>query len=270
MAQPSYASYIAEIRSRYSEPDPLGRWSDVAILLHLNRARQQVFLDSKAPEATLSGYTVNGQQEYALPDSGVTKILRVYLAGTPIPPTTINALEGNQLGIYDQSGTLNTTAWRTELKAPYPITGSTDFGAPVSLNVPWRSGARPKYYRRGTGVIGFVPLPGNSVLMEIDILLAAQPLSAQNPYDVVPDVMVDAIVWKSMFYMAAADKRDQDMASYAMEYGGQNGTSAALGKILNWNREFVQLKSRAPLFTTSRTRFSGPPRYGSGTGRLGS
>jgi hypothetical protein len=270
-SNPQLATILAELRTRSGEPDPLGRWSDTRLIPLINRAQVDIGLLLQRPEATVYFVTHPNTGEYSLEEH--TNILRVKVGGPPgqnILPTTIDMLEGTQYGLFDQSSTSPpfTPKWLSQPPLSYPVQSSASFPAP--LTIPWATGNRPSFYLRGDGaVIGFVPTPTTGYVVQIDNIAAPRTLVNSGDTSDFPDKAMDALLYKTMAYMAAADHDDQAFARNMLLYGGQNGTSAAVGQLLSQQRATPRRKSRAPLFVTMRTKFSGPARIGSGQGRLG-
>ena len=268
----TYNTYVNEIRLRFSEPDPNGRWPTTSLLPLINRARQQVMLDFQWPQGTWYATVGNGIQEYSLGDlNNVLRAYLVYAPNTPPQPLVyedIGALEGDQIGLYDQTAKGYAPQWMSQAPAAYPVASST--GYPVPVGVPWSPNAsqRPKWYLRG-GHIGILPAPSNVCLLQLDVIPEAPKLVLQSDHDILPQKAIDAVVWKVGVYMMQAQGDPSAMKAYEMEYGGANGLGGALGKLISWRGDFPERASRAPLFVTYRTRFQGPPRLGSGKGRVG-
>lgn len=270
----NWPTYVQFVRDRASEPDLTGRWTNALILEQLNIARQQVMIDFQWPTGSWFANTSPGIQEYSLGD--LNNVVRAYMqsqpntAPQPLVYETINALEGDGLGLWDQTAPGFAPQWMSQAPASYPV--ASDLGYPVPVGVPWLPNAsqRPKYYLRG-GHIGILPAPSNVCMLQIDVVPEAEPFVLGNTTqtDILPWKALDAVVWKTMFYMASSTGNTQKMVMYEKAYSGDNGKGGALGILLSWKREFPEHRSRAPLFTTYRTRFQGPPRFGGGTGRVG-
>jgi hypothetical protein len=268
---PTLLGIINEIRVRAGEPDPAGRWSNANLTPLINRAHVDVGLLLQRPEATFYFVTVPTVGEYNLDEH--TNILRVKVGGPPgqpIVPQSIDMLEGTQINLYDQSSTTTpfTPQWLTQPPASYPVSSSTGFPAPITI--PWSPGNRPAFYLRGDGaVLGLVPTPSTGYVVQIDCI--AQPSVLVNDGDSsdFPDKAMDALVYKTMAYMAVSDRNSTALVLAERLYGGETGTGGAVGQLLSQQRATPQHKSRAPLFVTARTKFMGPQRTGSGKGRLG-
>jgi hypothetical protein len=276
-ANPTLAFLIADARNKSGEPDPTGRWSDARLTELYNRAQIELGITLEWPEATfffIAQAPPVGQvfSEYYLEEH--TNILRVKLGGFPgqnIIPTSIDMLEGTQYALFDDSQTAPPygAQWLTQAPGSYPIT-NTPTGYPTPLTLPWSPGNRPAFYLRGAGsVIGFVPAPAVGTLVQLDVI-AAPPILI-NPLDqsCFPNKAIEALTSRVRYYMADADGNNQAMMTQAQAYGGQNGTGGFVGQLLSWKKATPKHKSRAPLFVTARTKFQGPCRVGSGTGRYG-
>jgi len=187
--------------------------------------------------------------------------------GMAFLPTTIDMLEGTQLGDFDNSGTNPpyTAQWMIQPPAAVPSPGGMGYGA--ALTVPWHMNARPKYYLRGSGaIIGFVPAPATGYIVQLDLVDLPAEMANDSDVSSFPAKAVDAIAFRTMYYMAKADKDNEGMLTNERAYGGQNGTGGAVGKLLSWREDALKFKSRAPLFVTERSRFRGPARYARGRG----
>jgi hypothetical protein len=279
LALPTLQSLITEVRARRSEPNVNGRWTNALLTGVINRAQQQVMLDVQWPEATGYTPTVAGQQEYTLPE--LISILRVYMIflpgspGQPMVPTSINRLEGDTLGYFDQSTTQYQTQWQTQNSSAYPVSSGNGYPQIASILPPaygGYSGQRPQYYLRG-GNLGCVPIPAVSTYsIQLDYIPIPPTLVNLGDQSILPDAFVDAIVYKTMYYMASAESNPVKMADADKMYGGlpqERGTGGAIGKLLSWKGNLLTHEPRAVIFTTARTRFNGPPRVGSGQGRHG-
>jgi hypothetical protein len=278
LAIPTLQSLITEVRARRSEPNVNGRWTNALLTGVINRAQQQVMLDVQWPEATGYTPTVPGQQEYTLPE--LISILRVYMvflegsAGQPMVPTSINRLEGDTLGYFDQSTTQFQTQWQTQNSSAYPVSSGNGYPQVASILPPaygGYSGQRPQYYLRG-GNLGCVPIPAAVYAIQLDYIPIPPTLVNLADSSILPDAFVDAIVFKAMYYMASAESNPVKMADADKMYGGlpqERGTGGAIGKLLSWKGNLLTHEPRAVIFTTARTRFNGPPRVGSGQGRHG-
>jgi len=225
-------------------------------------------IDATPLEGTLYFATVANVGLYQLPE--MNTILRVYMAGTPLSSTSIDTLEGNQLGVYDSSAANSQPQWATAIPIAYPQANTPQY-APIPRGLPWTMNwPIPMYYMRGPGAIGFVPAPANVVTVQIDWQPEPNPLVNLTDVDILPDKAVNAICYMTIAYMCAADGNAEGFAQNMLGYGGQNGTGGAIGQLLTWKRDRQpKLKPVGPLFVTARTRWSGPPRVGTGAGRYG-
>lgn len=265
--------YVTDVRNRTGETQTNGRFTNSIIMGFVNRARQQVMQTVEWPSATFYTTTIaattSTPQLYQLFE--YQNILRVYVAGQAIPPTDITSMEGDQIAMYDSTGANYAPQWTIEPPATYPLNGMG--GYPIPLNLPWKSGQNPKYYlREGGAYIGLIPPPATVVPFQIDFIPVAAPLTTLAQQDILGDNFTDAVCLKTMVYMYQSIGDPTRMAMAAAAYEGppeERGQGGALGRLLSWKGNMPRIKNRAPLFVTARTRFQGPPRYGSGAGRVG-
>ena len=225
---------------------PTGRWSDSDLTTFTNQAQTQVALDMEFPESTLTGYTTTNQQEYQMPE--LLSILRVYVAGQPIVPTTIPALQGDQVMMYDMTANNYQTQWQSQASGVYPFASVPT--SPTGGNTPWMQGERPRFYMRG-GNMGFVPIPSGSYLVTVDLL--PQPPILVNPTDtsIYQTNFKDAICWKSVEYAFFADNNPQISLA-------QQNYQSELSKLRYWKEQMQKTLSHAPFPITRRTYFRGP------------
>jgi hypothetical protein len=256
------------IRYLVAEPEqtPAGRWQDTDIAIFASQAQTQIALDLDWPESTYTGTTVLGTQEYQLPET--LKILRVYVAGMQIVPTTIPALGGEQIEIWDRSALNNAPQWVAQPEETYPIptpngttTGSGGWGRGVNAgNTPWSTGDRPRFYMRG-GNIGFVPIPAGAYLAQIDFVPQPPALVNLTDVSIYQTTFKDAISWKAVEYMFFGDNNS------LLSTASQNYI-AELAKLRAWKQDLVKMLPRGVFPITARTFFQGP-RYKRMTSRCG-
>jgi hypothetical protein len=235
-----------------AEPNNQGRWSDSDMTILANRAQQQVTLELDWPESTILFTTVasttNGAQEYQLPE--ILKITRVYLAGQPIVPTSIPALQGDQIQFYDMTGTNAQPQWQTQPPTAYPTTtsGSTGYGGGTG-NTPWSPGSRPKWYFRG-GNIGIIPAPSNAVQAQLDIIPI--PIALVNTTDVCqyPDNFRDALAWKIAEFALYADNNQEVV-------GASQAYDKCIVKLRKWIDDMNMMMPKSPFPRTTRMNFRG-------------
>jgi hypothetical protein len=239
------------IRYLVAEPSqsPQGRWQDADIAIFASQAQTQVALDLDWPESSYTGYTVANVQEYQMPEA--LKILRVYLAGQPIVPTTIPALQGDQLEIWDQSAPGNIPQWLYQQSQVYPfVSGTYGYNAFNAGNTPWCQNERPRFYIRG-GNIGIVPKPVGAYFMQIDLIPQPPTLVNLTDVSIFQTTFKDAICWKCVEYMFFGDTNsllNTAMQNYEKE----------LGKLRSWKADYQKMLPRGVFPITSRTFFQGP------------
>lgn len=266
---PTLGSIRAQVRLQSGETDPTGRWSDAQINPLIRQAELDLGFLLEWPEAQRYFTTVSTIGEYKLAEA--VNIRRVRIGGPPgmaFVPTTIDMLEGTQLGLYDNTSTSPpyTAQWMSQPPAAVPAPNGMGYGA--ALMVPWRMNSRPKYYLRGSGaIIGFVPAPSIAYIVQLDLVDLPVEMQRDQDSSSFPAKAVDALAEKTMYYMAKADKDNEGMLMHEHAYGGQNGTGGLVGKLLSWREDALKFKSRTPLFVTARTHFRGPGRYATGRGR---
>jgi hypothetical protein len=214
-------------------------------------------MDFRWPEATWTATTIIGQQEYALVE--MVDLLRVYVAGQILPKTSIPNLEGDQIQLFDQTAPNFIPQWVYQGTLSYPV--SSDTGGPFGMGLPWQSGDRPQYYKRG-GNLGIVPPPANAVTIQIDGVPVANTLVQYTDQTILPYMATDAICWKTLMLTAVGEQKLQDAAQYDTAYKG------ALALLLSWRKTWDPWNGQIfPI--TNRSKRQGPPRYGSGKGSYG-
>jgi len=248
---------ITFTRLLLAEPEQTatGRWADTDLTTFINQAHTQIALDLDWPESTYTGTTVMGTQEYPLPET--LKILRVYVAGMPIVPTTIPALGGDQLEIYDRSALNNQPQWVAQPEETYPIqTGTTGTGnggwgrGADAGNTPWSIGNRPRFYMRG-GNIGFVPIPAGAYLAQIDFVPQPPPLINPTDVSIYQTTFKDALCWKTTEYAMFSDNNSM-LSTCVQSY------QAELMKLRAWKEDLIKMLPRGVFPITARTNFRGP------------
>jgi hypothetical protein len=239
------------VRILLAEPENSlsGRWNDTDLATLINQAQTQVALDLDWPESSYTGFTVASVQEYQMPEA--LKILRVYLAGQPIVPTTIPAMEGSQIELWDQSAPGNIPQWLYQQSQIYPfLSGTYGYNAFNAGNTPWNQNERPRFYIRG-GNIGIVPKPAGAYFMQIDLI--PQPPTLVNLTDVslYQTTFKDAICWKSVEYALFGDTNS--LLSTAMD-----NYKAEIIKLRAWKEDYQKMLPKGVFPLTTRTFFQGP------------
>ncbi len=244
---------LNSVRVFLAEPEPVGvnqgRWTDTDLTTLINQAHTQIALDIDWPESTYTGYTLAGIQEYQMPET--LKILRVYLGGQPIVPTTIPALQGDQIEQWDQSAPGNIPQWVYQPQESYPFLQTSGGGSGTNAgNTPWSQGERPRFYPRG-GNIGFVPIPNGAYYVQIDLIPQPPVLVNTTDTSIYQSTFLDAIVWKTCEYAMFADTNSM-MQTCASNY------QAELVKLRAWKSDYVKMLPRGVFPITARTFFQGP------------
>jgi hypothetical protein len=233
MANILAADIIARVRSFATENDPQGRWSDGDILMHANDACMDAALRTDWVQGSIQTTTQNGIQEYTLP--GLLAILRVYLAGQLLPPTSIDDLEGISEQVYDQWGTTLSPQWRQIMGSfVYPL--ENDMAVPVDSNQYYgspNSGTfRPKVYLRD-GNLGFVFPPAAGLTLQLDII--AEPVvMTPGSETAFPRTYMDVIVFNTLMRLYLADENDQKATLYSQLYEN------ALKRVIQWRRTLMR------------------------------
>jgi hypothetical protein len=243
-----------------AEPNttPTGRWSDSDLTTLINQAQQQIALELDFPEASLTFSTTTGIQEYQMPE--LLKILRVYIAGQPIVPTTIPALEGDQIEFWDQTAANNQTQWQSQSGLAYPVAASQSW--PNAGNTPWQQGNRPRFYMRG-GNMGFVPKPSGVYSVQVDIVPSPPTLVNSTDTSIFDTKFKDAICWKTCTYAFFADSNSL-MATATQNY------ELEMRKLRAWKEDIQKMLPRGVFPITTRTYFQGPvPKVPTSNGRSG-
>ena len=242
--------YRSFVRVLLAEPSQVavGRWSDTDLNNFINQAMTQVALDIDWPESTYSGYTISTTQEYQMPET--LKILRVYLAGQQLVPTTIPALGGEQIEVWDQSTPNKQPQWVYQPPVSYPYLQATCGNGINAGNTPWTQGERPRFYPRG-GNIGFVPAPNGVYFVQIDLIPQPPLLVADTDVSIYQTTFTDAICWKACEYAMFAD-------SNAMLSTCSQNYMQEIAKLRSWKADYQKMLPRGVFPITQRTYFQGP------------
>lgn len=209
---------INQVRYLLDEPDPSGRFSNVELTADINAARRDVSLVTRFPEIQLNGNTAANVQEYALSED-IIEVKRVYVAGQRCPKTDIPTMEGDQLGLYDQSTPTYQPQWIAAPAAAYPI--SNDCGYPAPTALPYYPGMRPMYYPRGSSTIGLQPKPNGIFTLRVEGIALCPDLVDLADVDVFPRFYLDSICWKAVEYAMYADK-NPDGYQWATQQASQH------------------------------------------------
>lgn len=226
-----------------AEPDNQGRWSDADAYTLINEAQNLISLELEWPVVHLSSTSVNGTQEYAMPE--IIKIERVYLQGQPCVPTDISTLEGVQIGYYDQNSTQTayTPQWNSNVTDTYPVT-NTQTGYPNGVS-PYYVGQRPQYYENG-GNIGFVPIPAGTYTIDIWGIGVPTPLAASTDTCVFPSFFKSAIAHKAAELAFLSDSQTAKAQTQALKF------MEWMPQLRTWKRDLLKNKPRGPRPITYR------------------
>jgi hypothetical protein len=231
------------------QQSPTGRWSDADLTTLINQSQTQIALDVDWPESTYSGFTQASVQEYSMPET--LKILRVYLGGQPIVPTTIPALGGDQIEVWDDSALNRQPQWKAQIPQPYPfLLGKGGCSGTNAGNTPWFQNERPRFYPRG-GNIGFVPTPNGAFFVQVDLVPQPPMLVLATDVSIYQTSFKDAICWKAVEYAMFADNNSM-MSMAAQNY------QAELLKLRAWKADYQKMLPRGVFPVTARTNFQGP------------
>lgn len=251
------AEIINQTRILLDEPDPTDRWSDANLTALINQSQLAVALElTSFPEATYyyTGGTIPGQQEYQLP--AIISVLRVYIAGQPIVPTSIAKMEGAQIELFDQTAANFQTQWRSQPEESYPV-ANAELGFPSSSMMPWNQAQRPKFYLRG-GSLGIVPTPSSNSLFQIDVvptpprLVSDSTAGGQNSQQsIYPYKFLDAIVWKTAEQCYYSDKNLQQSQVARQNF------ELELGKLRSWHMNLAHHEPQSFIPVTYRSYFQG-------------
>jgi hypothetical protein len=222
-----------------SETDPVnGRWTYADVATLANQSRWAINSELDWPQGTVSATTITGQMEYQLPL--LTKVLRVYLSGQLLVPTTIPQLNGEQIEFWDQTAANNIPQWLAQTNTVYPVTG-TAYGAPYPSTLPFYQGMRPMWYLRG-GNIGFVPQPAGAYPITIDIVPRPAALVNQTDVDNMYDQFFLEAIVQGMVMRAMQADRDMDARMAAALAFKQE-----MGKLQSWVADMRSGAPRGPI-----------------------
>jgi hypothetical protein len=230
------------------------RWTDSDLTNLINRGRQQIAFDVQWPEITFTTSTTPLVSGYPLPEQ--QKILRVYLGGQLIVPTSLPDQDGSILQIWDESGTNNAPAWNVEPSSAYPQTAT--YAGQQATAQTWTPMGRAVFYLRG-GNIFFIPMPSSVATIQIDAVPIPNVLVNPGDYDIFPDNFRDAICWYAVGYALFADK--DPMATQALQM-----YETCSRKLQAWKNEMLAFRPRTPVIVTYRTLFSDPSTADQGRG----
>lgn len=248
---------LALVRVELGEPDPTGRWSDTDLITLFNTAQRAVGLRIEWPEATLTaqGGTQANVQEYALPE--IAAVLRVYVGGQLLTPTTIGNLEGDNLEMWDMTAPTYQPQWiyqsQTNAQA-FPMPGINGGNYPVGTSMPWYQGARPQYYMRG-GNIGLMPPPiANGYTFTIDVV--PNPAETANVEDLstFPFDFQEALMWKMCSLAHKADNDDEQANNSDMQF------EKAIAILNTWKRRQRKARPFQLILFPERAKWKGPGR----------
>jgi hypothetical protein len=266
---------IAAARVQLNDPSPQGRWSNGSLLGFLDRANKLLNRDVLFPEARWVIPTVANQQEYQI-DPPVIETLRVYCNGQLLTPTTLQLLEGHQIGLYDQSGTgapptgsgappgvqgTHTPQWVAQSPETYPVQ-SGSYGGLAPNTTPWFPGRRPSYYWRG-GFLGLVPAPASAgSYLVLEGVAQTPSITTTTTMTQWPTMCLDALVWKMCELAMFSD--NSSSSSEARNYAASM-YDKEMRRIRTWNRRRDGDMPRTPVLRTNRSGYiTGNNRFGSG------
>jgi hypothetical protein len=245
---------IFRLRNLSGELDPNGRFPDTSLYDHINSAQDAISDDIEWPRGRWSANTVITPAPvgtYQLPE--IVKLLRLYVNGQPVPATTKDLIEGNQIGLYDDTGTGYNPQWTQQAATAYPVTVLR--GWPREL-VPWVPGRAPEYFREGANIT-LVPKPSNVVPMVIDVVDAPPILVQGTDVSVFPRRFKDCLCWKSIEYMRAGDTGIGDNDTLAN--AARDRYQIELAKAIEWNDDFQPLLPKGFVTVTSAPYFQSFP-----------
>jgi hypothetical protein len=209
----------------------------------------------------------------------------VYLNAQPLIPTDsdLNTLQGNQIGLYDQTATQGPVQaaggdgppgqtgaympqWVAAAPQAYPYPNyQLGVGAPTGL--PYQPGDRGRYYWRG-GEVGIVSPPaGTGETLVIEGILIVPTLTALTQTTYYPDTWALAIAWKICEFAKFSD--DSDRAAEARNYAATQ-YDKLMADARMWQRRrtgdqprTLQVRTRRSAYITGNNRYGW---YGGGGG----
>ena len=171
------------------DPEP-GTYSDAAYLGQLDLVCLDIVDKIKFPFARISTATIAGRQEYLLPETPLDDGTgAVWLNGQLLSKTTLSAIQGQPIGIYDQSGfgtqspgsagpTANAGSyvpqWTVQPPTSFPL---ANYQGLRTFNAPWSQGGAPKYVFHGGNIL-IIPAPNANAPLDTE----------QNP---IPNLVID-------------------------------------------------------------------------------
>ncbi|MGH7745824.1 MAG: hypothetical protein ACREQ5_13740 [Candidatus Dormibacteria bacterium] len=237
-----------QFRVYVAEPNNQGRWSQNDVATLVNEAQNYYAIMLRWPDASYFNTLPGSQQEFTLPE--ILEIDRVYLNGQPIVPTSIPALEGTDIELYDQSAANNTPQWNQTTYQPYPVT-NVQYGYPQGMTVApiAGQGARPNYYLRG-GNLGFVPPPSASYFVQVDGIGLPLPLALQTDISIFPSFFQHILALRAALIAFTADQNLQNMAAI------QQQITQWERNLLSWKRALQKNKPTGPRVISYRNFYN--------------
>jgi len=254
--------YLSDIdsfaRGLLAEPY-FDRFSEAQMYQWVSQAQREVARETRCLRGRRSIQTQNGMQEYTLPR--LVGIERVYIAGPGwsqrIVHTSIPQMEGDQLRIYDQSGSQQggsqtyTPQWLSLPAAPYPVE-NCNFGFGYNP-LPMIAGARPAYYLRGIGRIGLVPAPLGNYWLVLDIAEMPEEINVAtvaNTTSPFPDDFKEAIAWYALTF---AYHSDQSVGADSLEADAMTNYTRCLAKLQSFVSNINEDDPQGPQMLTHRS-----------------
>jgi len=258
---------ITYFRNMISEPYQ-DRITDDGALIWLSQAQRKIAERTLCfegregiqlnPAATPFQSTV---MEVNLPTDRIARIKRVYMV-TPgsfqrLKHTSIPQMEGDQIRLYDTSGTNFSPQWTSLPAEPYPI-GSCYVGVGYSPLPMW-PGSPPQYYLRGITRIGVVPAPIAPATLVLDThpmpanFLPIETMPAVNQESPFPYLFIDALCFTAaaIFYHS-----DQSVGSDSLESDALANAAEALKDCISLTDNFNEDDPQGPQILTHRSFYA--------------
>lgn len=236
----------ARVRQLLADPNTSGRYTEAELLGLVSDAQRLLTRVCKWPKGVLLGTTIANQMEYTLPE--VERVDYVYIAGQPILPTTVEALQGNQIGFYDETATGYTPQWISAPAEAYPV--ASNMGGYNAMALPFYPGDRPQYYRRG-GNIGFVPPPGGAYPIMVYCIPVPAAVTNDAQLLVFPSQAKEALAWRVVADEMFADGNESMMEKAEAKY--QENLKILLGSLKGIDHE----RPSGPMVRTYRNQYRG-------------
>jgi len=255
------SDFINRARLFLNDPNPGARWTDPAMINLANSATKTANRDVLFPQARWDIPIISGQGTYQISPAVITTDV-VYVNGMILPQSSPDLMQGQQLGVNDQTGTNAVTAtgvnipdgatgiytpqWISEGPATYPFLGIGASGL-----APWYNGYNPVYYWLG-GYLGITPAPLGSGYITMFGVPVVPDFVLTTDASYFPINFINAIAWKICELAKFSD--DTDRSAEARNYAA-NQYEKEMRSLRTWNRRRKGDDTATPVVVTNRSYY---------------